>query len=321
MSGLGDKLKLLHRHRELLETIYLAREFVATPETSRALSALHAARILICSSSGMYRLHPRERRYFSECYEQIRPFESGAPLREEIERLEEILSAAVRADTEGDDEGFHLLADEAIETLVTLHVEVDDQIRKFDLQLRNGYHDARTAEEKLLRNAYYEKRVMDLSQIVVTLNQSAVRDWFLDGCLREVEGWYAQEIDAFIDPWSARLAALSDEISNFRYRTKNVIARTKKFRKLCHALDGLSYEEKIEALQHTEKSFVPLKLRMRVGVDFGSDLNAEATLKAAARITAGAAIREQRVSRLSSKVAPRTSFEEEPGRWDSSLGR
>ncbi|MFG6572227.1 hypothetical protein ACGYLO_11540 [Sulfitobacter sp. 1A13353] len=302
MTPIKAQGNLLARHETLLDEIYRSRSVTATPETANALAKLESARMVLCDEEGNYRLHPRERRYFDGLYDRNRILETSGAIAEEIRRLGELSRLISTCGQAGDDAGVAEHTEESIDTIMTLRVQIDDKIRIFELEVRNGYHDARTMEERIKRNEVYQERVKELIDVVVQLNAPSVQEFFDNRHARPVRVRYARDIMTRIEPWSVRLSGLAREMLDFMYRTKRIEARTKRFRALLHALESVSVAEQVEALQVADSAFCGVDFAAKIGVDCVSEENEPALLAVAEKLDPEGSRSARRVKHVAGKV-------------------
>jgi hypothetical protein len=302
VSAIKAHAALLATHADLLETIYRQRSLTATPETARALAKLESARILLCDEDGGYRLHPRERQYIDAIQDRIRVFDSGNPISEEIARLRELSHALKTADAAGDVAGHADYLEETIDTILTLRTRIDDRIRIFDGMVHSGYHDARTIEERLQRNAFYQEQARHLIDTIDALNGPVMRDLFSGWHLGAARGRYRRDIIDRVETWSVRLSGLYGEMLEFMYRSRRIEARTKRFRLISAALEKVPPGDMIDAIDLAESPLVPLDLGPRIRFDPRAARNEEALIAAAAKIDPEASRSAARVRHLPGKV-------------------
>lgn len=307
MTALKTHASLLARNADLLDDIYRARSVVASAETEKALAKLESARVLLCDEEGNYRLHPRERRYFDGIYDRNRILETSGAIAEEIRRLGELAGLIKTCGQAGDDAGLAEHLEESIDTIMTLRVQIDDKIRIFELEVRNGYHDARTMEERIKRNEVYQDRVKELIDVVVQLNAPSIQEFFDNRHARPVRVRYARDIMTRIEPWSVRLSGLAREMLDFMYRTKRIEARTKRFRALLHALENVSIAEQVEALQASEEAFSGIDFGAKIGVDCLSEANETALVEVAVKLDPEGSRSARRVKHVAGKVTEATA--------------
>jgi hypothetical protein len=284
MTELKSHLAILHRNADLIDLIYTSKSVVATPDTERQLAKMETARILHCGEDGSYHLHPKTRSWLRDIYQQMRIFGSGTPIAEDVSRLKELGQSMRIAYASGDELGHDLYVDEMVDTILELQFSIDDQIRIFDVSIRNGYHDARTLDEKMKRNEFYQKRASSLSGAVSDLNSKEIRGMFDGPHAAAVSRRFAREIIARVDAWSARLEGLISEMIQFMNRSKEVTAQTKRYRAMVHALRTVSVSEQVEALEMSDVQMMPSGVNSKVRFDVRSEQNAPTIIEQARKL-------------------------------------
>lgn len=284
MNPLKLHASILNRHADLLDEIYRSKSASSTPKTERDLDRLSAQQILICDEEGEYRIHPLHRKYFDSIYARNRAFDVGSPISTEIEALVALSVEIKSAGAKGDEVAQAAYTDDVIDAFLSLKSEIDRQIRNFDIQMRNGYHDARSMEERQRRNEYYQGRALDLSAAVSQLNSTAVRELFEGPHTVPANLRYHKDIIDSIEGWSMRIAGLYQQMLEFMYKSKEIEARTKRMRTIFHALETVSAAEQIEALELTEQSFAPVNLGMKCRVDLRASENEDHLVEVARKL-------------------------------------
>jgi hypothetical protein len=299
MTPLTLHASLLNKHAGLLDEIYRLKSVSSTPKTERDLDKLNAQQILLCDEEGEYRIHPLHRKYFDSIYARNRVFDAGSPISSEIEALDALMVEIKSAGAKGDEIAQGLYTDEAIDAILSLKIEIDRQIRNFDIQTRNGYHDARSMEERLRRNEYYQGRARELSDAVSRLNSPAVRGLFEGPHTVPVRIRYQKDIILRIEGWSMRLAGLIQQMLEFMYRSKEIEARTKRMRTIFHALEAVSAAEQVEALEMTEQSLYVTDLGLKCRADVRSEENEDSLIEAARKLDPDATTGRKRLKHAS----------------------
>ncbi|MCW3784388.1 hypothetical protein [Defluviimonas salinarum] len=299
MDPLKEHFALLARHSDLIGRIYRERSVEAGQDSQKALAALHAARIVIGGEDDSYRLSPRDRAYLDSVFDRHRAFAAGSPIAPEIERLTKLVEEMRHSFRQGDDAAHHDQEQEAIDTIWLIREEVEGQLRLFDMMTRNGYHDARSLEERIRRNEFYHGRAGILAGAIADLNGALIRDHLAASHAGEVRAVFRRQVLDRIEGWSTRLAGLIREMLEFMYRSKEVAARTKRLRSIFHALRTIPASEQIDALLLADNQMLPEGLPARIRPDL-RDAGLEAAAIAAARKLDPDATRSARRSRHAS---------------------
>lgn len=302
---------LLNKHADLVEEVYLMKSVASTPKTERGLEKLESKQILMCDDTGEYRIHPMYKRCFDAMYTRTRVFDTGSPISVEIEALVALSVEIKSASTRGDEEGQSLYTDEAIDAILSLRIEIDRQIRTFDIQTRNGYHDARSMEELQRRNEFYHGRAKQLSDAISTLNSAAVRDLFDGPHTTPVRIRYYKDIIDRIDGWSTRIAGLIQQMLQFMYSAKEIEKRTKRMRAIFHALETVSAGEQVEAIELSEKSLAPVTVATRIRVDYRAEANEAYLMDAARKLDPDATMGRRRMKHAAGDFRGAEILEEE----------
>lgn len=267
MPVLKSHLSFLSKHADLLETIFRARRLEATDDTARDLEALRMKRVLVCGSDGMYRINSREKKFFEMIFDQRRAFDTGNPISHEIENLKLSSSAMHESGRVGNTDQADDHMEDAIDTILGMSVSISDQIRIFELSVRNEFHNARTMAERQSRNLHFQTRARELLGAIYTLNSEALIDVITTPYTAEIRRNYNEEVLDHIDAWSIRLSGLIKEMSDFLYRSKRIEEETRRFRVISHALDSVPVAEQVEVLESQENQTWPSKGVPRTSYD------------------------------------------------------
>lgn len=284
MSVGKETFKLICDHYDLIERIYHANGMTPPTDKEGVIARLESKNILRCDYEGQYRLSSLWRSVFDNNSNRERAFSVDSPISEEITSMQAICTSMKLPYREGDDAGSSALEGELIDTIDDLQSRIDKQLNTFDLKLRNGYHDAKTIDEKIHRNAYYQERAKALQDAVDTVNGETVRDLFDHPHTASVRLRFHIDILSRIDGWSSRLTDMIKEMLDFMYRSKIIDLRTKKFRAACHALRNVSEVEKIEVLKLADVAFLPVRQTIRSNVDFRAEGNESLLSESALKI-------------------------------------
>lgn len=276
MSDLGAHFHMMSRHAGLIERIYRQGGVVTDEESWRGLSELHAARIII-EGDGEYRIASRFRGYLDDFFSRNRSYAVGTPLSLSINALRQELADLRDASRRGDETGRGRSEGETVDRIWQLREEIDEEVRVFDLATRNGYHNARSAEERVRRNAYYHKRAEDLLGAIQNLRGLELRELMSQPEMREVRKTFRKQILDRLEGWSVRLAGLIKEMLDYLYRSREIAERTKRLRALLHAKRALPRARLRELLETMPRQAAPVPMPILTRADLEADAVAAET--------------------------------------------
>lgn len=283
MSILKKYHSLGLKHHELLDQVYKERHVIPTAETEKALSKLAEARILVFDEDGYFRLTYKEQRHYDDLYERNRSYKGMGDLGDAVKRIEALCLDMDDAARRGDDATLDDRSEEAESIMRELHHEIDEQITSFSLLMHNGYHEARTQDERRRRNDFYHgqaKKILDLIHVLI----SNMRSFFNGPHMSGLRRLYRKLIADHIERWSAQLSSIIDEMAQFLHRIKTIEARTKRYRMISHALSKVSRAELIEALDEADQSFLPAAGPRRIGFNPRARENETQMIETASKI-------------------------------------
>ncbi len=299
MSDLAGHFQMLARHAALLERIYRDGGVATDEESWRALSELQAARLVI-EGDGEYRIASRFRAYLDDFFNRQRSYATATPLSVSIDALRRELADLHEAARRGDETGRYRSEGEAIDRIWQLREEIDEEVRVFDLITRNGYHNARSAEERVRRNAYYHKRAEELLMAIQALRGLELREVMAAPEMRDVRKAYRRQVLDRLEGWSTRLAGLIREMLDYLYRSREIAARTKRLRALLHAKRALPRALRRELIEGVPGPVSPIPMPLLTR----PDLFSEAVSAEAPRVMARLDGRDQLAARARLRAAP-----------------
>jgi hypothetical protein len=276
MSDLGAHFQMLSRHAGLIERIYRQGGVVTDEESWRALSELHAARLII-EGDGEYRIASRFRGYLDDFFSRNRSYAVGTPLSLSINALRQELADLRDAARRGDETGRGRSEGETVDRIWQLREEIDEEVRVFDLATRNGYHNARSAEERVRRNAYYHTRAEDLLGAIQDLRGLGLRELMSGPEMRDVRKTFRKQILDRLEGWSVRLAGLIKEMLDYLYRSREIAERTKRLRALLHAKRALPRARLRELIEGMPRQAAPVLMPILTRPDLGAEAVAAET--------------------------------------------
>lgn len=308
MSDLAGHFQTLARHAGLIERIYRDGGIATDEESWRALADLQSARLVI-EGDGEYRIASRFRSYLDEFFNRQRSYATATPLAVSIDALRQELADLHEAARRGDETGRYRSEGEAIDRIWQLREEIDEEVRVFDLATRNGYHNARSAEERVRRNAYYHKRAEDLLGAIQALRGLDLREIMATPEMRDVRKAYRKQIIDRLEGWSTRLAGLIREMLDYLYRSREIAARTKRLRALLHAKRALPRARRRELLEGMPGQVSPIPMPILTRPDLFSDAVAAEAPRIMARLDGRAPLSER--ARLRMAPPPLRSIDPE----------
>jgi hypothetical protein len=280
MSDLGAHFQMLARNSGLIEQIYRRGGVTADEESWRGLSELHTARIII-EGDGEYRVASRFRGYLDDFFNKNRSYTIGTPLGLSVNALRQEIADLREAVSRGDEVGRARSEGEAIDRIWQLREEIDEEVRVFDLTTRNGYHNARSAEERVRRNAYYHKRAEELLAAIQDLRGLELRELMAGPEMRDVRRAFRKQVLDRLEGWSVRLAGLIKEMLDYLYRSREIADRTKRLRALLHAKRAMPRAHRRELLETMPRQLAPVPMPLVTR----PDLRCDAVAAEANRIT------------------------------------
>lgn len=283
MSVLQTYGNLIARHHEILDRLFKERYVAPTHDTEKALLKLSEARIAILDSDGLYQLNTKVRKHFDFLYERTRAFQGVGNLSDAVRRIDvqcqDIRDAALRGDEVTVDDR---TADVEFD-LLEIHHEIDEQITSFSLMMHNGYHEARSSEERRRRNDFYHGRAKELVDIIHVLN-TTMRGFFEGPQMSGLRRRYRKAIADHIERWSAQLSSVMEEMAQFLHKIKTIEMRTKRYRMISHALSKVPRAELLEALDEADQPFLPAAAPRRIGFNPRARENEEQLIQTARKI-------------------------------------
>ena len=283
MARLNAHYDLIARHIDLFERVYAERNYEGGDDDWRALTQMTQAGIMV-EDEGVYSLSLRDRTYADDVSDRTRAYASGTLVADLIDGLIKLVADMRAAAQAGNETGRADIEDEAIDRLRAIPQEITRQLRVFDTEIRNGFHDARTLEERERRNAFYLDKATRINDAITYLNSDAALALVSGTVCLHLRRVFQRQIKDRINSWSSLTSDLIEEMKAYLHKTKEVAAQTKRMRAILAALKTVSAAEQIEVLALADKTFHPMKVSCDLRPDFRSADNEDAIVAATAKL-------------------------------------
>jgi hypothetical protein len=230
VSEIPTYLRLLAKHGELIDEVYRARTVRGEGDNAFAISELQAARVLITTGEGEYRLETGIKLLLDKFTQRQRSFAVGQNISGEIESLRELLIAYDKAIFSGTAEDRDRLLDDIHHSIGAIYDTISNDLLRFQQATEVNFSTLISPREKAQQNEYFLRKAQELEKTLGSLMDESMNALFDSDVLLDVKTLFRREVESHVGEWSDRLLRTIDILQKYLYRHREVTEATRRLR-------------------------------------------------------------------------------------------